>query len=116
VKSIHLNYNGQREVSLKDHTTSNSIRIVKFTSERLDTFPLFIEFIWNYPNGEEKRSGQSPEVYITVYHREPVGEVWDYSPMILDDVQFLKMALDEKTGLTHPCNEPSNCTIFFEEF
>lgn len=50
MKTINLNSENQKEVFLKDYTDKNKIRLVKFTSERIDTFPQFIGFVWDFTN------------------------------------------------------------------
>lgn len=114
MKTISINSEEQKEVFLKDYTGKNKIRILKFTSERMDTFPQHIDFIWNFPDGSVKQSGQSPDVFATLYHRQPVYDVWEHAPLILEDVQNLKFSLDDCKGLTSK-GEKSNCKIYFEE-
>jgi len=105
MKSITLDFDNQKEFFLKDCTNKNKIEIVRFTSQRLDTFPQFIDFSWHYPDGSIKKSGQSPETFVTPYHRQPVANVPEDIPLVLEDVQYLKFALRDK----------GNCQIYFEE-
>jgi hypothetical protein len=113
-KIICLNSENQKEIFVKDFTHKNKIRIVKFTSERIDTFPQCIDLIWNFPDGNQKIIKQSPDVFATPYHRRPVYEVWQHTPLLLEDAQYLKFSLNNEKGLTDK-GERSNCKIYFEE-